>query len=528
MSRNNQKETIDVLMHSGFTRPFTGPVRHFDPYRIRSVDATKTMRQIIDIVSDDYQGVITATTTLGLSPLVSGIQGEHIWSMTDTAIFRRRFLEMLTIGVPVLDAFQMSYWLACRLLESYGMADGRDDDELLQGRETFVKRIQMTIARAYLDDFVNTWTEDGVLMIKDVFPTYALSLSDRVVGIITTETPGHSSISVTLFETLGIPVVFVSKGIDEGTNIYFDPWKRQIHLRVFESHRRTDPVPTHALDVRQLTLIPVVNDTRLSAYERLSPWFKGAALTDTSVWTVSTGRPLVRAAQEDILKAIIRVVGDTRFHIRMPDFSPMKSPFPLDEKQFSDPAMLMAYKAFFKTQLCAVKEILDPIQTSFILPFLGHPEEMLVWSTIILEVYKQHGKGIPKIGVMIESEPLVEAYEAFDAADYVIFNLDRITMDLYDNLEVPSVMWTLKTTVRDMHQRSRERHVDHYVMGRVLSHPQVMDRVLKMGFRQMMIPPSDLFSVATVIDGFLGNKDKYKGVHARRMAVLDTMIPVKQ
>jgi hypothetical protein len=481
---------------------FEGALRVFEPCLVKAHDPAHALTLLDGIVKDDYLGIRMWEDTCGDHPSSDIPKTGSVWSVVDTVGFKTRFTRMVDVGVPVIDAFKMAFSVTCAHDHAYTASGSvQDGDDV---RDRFLQRVCDALSRRLLDAFIASWDTDAVLGITACGPYDLRNLPEHVRAIIMEQDDKQRPI----FTDQDIPVSRGGKRLVDGLRICV-PAKDWTLPNEESSLIRHDPA------IRSLILVKDVSSRSLvgNAHDA----YASVMIPDMTLPARIMGRPLTEDEQTQHALDILSAWGDRHLMIRLPDFNPSSRPFPGKPEIYSDFRALMAHRRFFESGIRLIARLADPSKTSIVLPMIESPEEFDIWKSVIDAIYLRERDCSVPIGIMVDSEPLLEQATMFSGADFLVLDIDGITTDIMGDAGLPAVMETLKTDVRDAHQMFRERDIIHYLGGRALAHPRVVDRALKMGFTRIIVPPGHVPEALETIDRHLSNKDRFVGVHRRRL-----------
>jgi len=481
---------------------FEGVLRVFDPCLVKDRDPAYALTLLDGIVKNDYLGIRMWEDTCGDHPSSDIPKTGSVWSVVDTVGFKTRFTRMIDVGVPVIDAFKMAFSVTCAHDHAYATCGSDPDEDDV--RDRFLQRVCDALSRRFLDAFVSSWDKDAVLGITACGPHDLRNLPGYVRAIIIERDDQQRPI----FTDQDIPVSRGGKRLVDGVRMCV-PAKDWIIPNEKSSSIRHDPV------IRNLVLVKDVSSRSMvgNAHDA----YASVMVPDMTLPARIMGRPLTEDEQTQLALDILSAWGDRHLIIRLPDFNPSSRPFPGKPGVYSDFRALMAHRRFFESGIRLIARLADPTKTSIVLPMVESPEEFDIWKSVIDAIYLgERDRSVP-IGIMVDSEPLLDQAAMFSDADFLVLDIDGITTDIMGDAGLPAVMETLKTDVRDAHQIFREREITHYVAGRALAHPRVLDRALKMGFTRIIVPPGHVPEALETIDRHLSNKNRFVGVHRRRL-----------
>ncbi|MDI6453456.1 putative PEP-binding protein [Peloplasma aerotolerans] len=275
-----------------------------------------------------------------------------------------------------------------------------------------------------------------------------------------------------------------------------------------------------------ITLFTSTNDLRNIKEIISSEWFSGVCTFKSEFFYGAKGTIPTLEEQTKLYIKLLKTAGDKEVYINIPDFRPDK-PVDIMGDEYTDFSTFLRLHPVFTTNVLAIAEasrITNKV-VNMVVPMIRLSNEMSSWVDYIRVAFKKSNAQQPLLGMMVETETTLEYFEDFELYDFVVIGLDNLIEEMIDNqnryskIIYKDFMFELKNDLRDLHQyyRSYSKRIRHIVSGYCLNNPDILLKLMRLGFKEFSIPVDCMPKAGEVVKFFASTRGTFKGVAAERV-----------
>jgi hypothetical protein len=395
----------------------------------------------------------------------------------------------------------------------------------------YIKRLALKVNQYIYNQKINNLQTNSILFLCDFNVQYLYKITSNVKAIILKNDTSHDDYYKEICKAYEIPVLYSSETYNDGelvyidthssTNIYIEendtPINQQFYHNMLSPNRTLD----YDLDKRMIKFYaPMINDINLD-FVLKGPFYSGIAPFRTEYLYITKG--VVPSADElhDFFANVINQITDKEIFIRLPDFRPDRPTKYLND-EFVDVNSYNHYAELYYDFVTALAKTFKQHIVHLVLPMIRMRSEIFSWRSFIDSIFENENVALPQVGIMFETESQFEFYEEYDDIDFAIIGLNDYIEEFdhhysrSENITKTKFIKKLSTELQIVHRFFRLKNVRHLIAGNVLSQPEILDRILKMGFREICLPIKDIERLEPIIKTFISAKDKYIGIHEQR------------
>lgn len=467
---------------------------------------------------------------------------DYIWAPLGTKEFKAMFVKFaygyrLNLTKSFLDAFHIGE----RNCPKWIRPENPDYlPKLKKERKQFLTRMLIRIDRLNLQKRLEKIHYD-IILIVDVFKKeHLFRLNKHVKAFISRKKKEIDHIDFSVAEIHEIPLIATDESINSGDRVIIDSFKSELVInpsvsRIREHRTRfkaylypRDEEPSFDRTKRKVKFFaPTIGGEHIDRIAQGS-WYDGLCLVRTEYLYVTKGAIPTIQEQTDIYANIIKKMNGREVYFRIPDFRPER-PTPFIEPIYTDVDSFLYYRELFNQNLIAIAKasVYGPI--SIVVPMIRMESEILSWRGLINGVFDFFELPQPRIGFMFETESAMERYKDYVNMDFVVVGINDYIEevdddhDRYDTFDKKMFFGSYYRDFADVHQHFREAKVDHFIAGNLLQQPEILDRFLKMGYRNVIIPATKMRKVEPTIAQFIANKGKFIGLAEQRKKNRETL-----
>lgn len=516
-----------------------GSVVNFDvktPTKPMNVKQTNQfIKQIKHIIEDDVRH--HQNTHHRVSQLLTAQTGNlhAVWMIAHSKHFYTTLSDNLHLhGMTPVEAFDCAFDEVTDQWDPlFPMNDPEWQAHIRTTCRAFRNRIGRHVERYMLKQALQHKKAPVVLVVNQFKVEHLYDLKHVVKGILAKREGNDSFLDFTVLKAYELPMMVCEHDHEEGVSMIMDADqgivisnpttqdKKVYTARLTETHLAENP--TYDREQRQLKVYaPIVDQRHLMAIST-SPKYDGVAPYASEFNYVTKGMtPSVKELTQTYTDMVKAMKGKTCI-IRIPDFRPDKPTPYLGSGLYTDIQSFCEHVDLYNDFLTAVANASRHGQVKIVVPMIRQHEEVGFWRSMVQGAFECAGVAAPPLGIMMETESAIQYHEDYEDVDFVIIGLDDFIEEVDDDYNrydvVPKQVFFTRygRDIRDLHQHLRLRNIEHYIQGNILSQPEILDRILKMGFRHICIPAGKMKTVEPVIQQFVENKGRYVGVAAQRL-----------
>lgn len=397
----------------------------------------------------------------------------------------------------------------------------------------FRNRIGHHVERSMLKQALRHKKAPVILVVERFKKEQLYDLKHVVKGIIAKKEGNDPYVDFTVLKAYELPMMVCEQHYEDGEKIIMDAdrgivirhttarHKQSCIAQLTETHLSDNPA--YDREQRQLKLYAPIVDERYLAVLSTSPKYDGIVPFESEFNYVTKGMtPSLKELTQTYTNVVKAMKGKTCI-IRIPDFRPDRPTPYLGHDLYTDIQSFCEHVDLYNDFLTAVANASQFGPIKIVVPMIRQYEEVGFWRSMVQGAFECAGATAPPLGIMMETESAIQYHEDYEDIDFVIIGLDDYIEEVdddynrYDIFPKHEFFKRHGTDIRDLHQYLRLRNIEHYIQGNILGQPEILDRILKMGFRHVCMPASKMKDVEPVIQQFIENKGKYVGVAAQRM-----------
>jgi len=463
-----------------------------------------------------------------LMDAVNIIHKEAFLSYFKTLIFIKKY----EIRKAFLEAYNANKNFV--LSEKYRWTALQDVEDMLEYTK---KRISSIINKVLIRDLVKDIKEDFIFITEDFQTEIFDDVSNHLKGVICTkkQTIGKPNAYAIDF---GIPLIVCSKAINNNDYLLIDNDNKELIINPSEERKAS-----------HMKLISDRADTKLSDLKFKNPQFKifASAVDTLSIDSIAesnnyhglcafrseyyySARGITPSLEEQTEKyiEIIRKMGNKEVYFEVPRFDHIINIDIMNGEITDLFGMDKCAKVFevFLDAVAAASAITDK-KLSIVVPSIIRKNEVGEWLMHVEYHFAKRKAQRPFVGGVFETEAPVVHVSDFKKLDFIIVSLDDVYDEVDDdfdklrgNAHIEMIDPVSTDDLRRMHAilqrlKSIQRHI---LRGNVLTHPEILHKFIKRGFKEFAIPVNKMHLVHDVFKKHLDNVGKYVGYRAIQKA----------
>ncbi|MBE0700056.1 MAG: hypothetical protein IH571_00045 [Acholeplasmataceae bacterium] len=400
-------------------------------------------------------------------------------------------------------------------------------------RKDYIKRISTYLERVLLKKKLSQIEMDSILILNHFKIEYFYQLPQNIKGVVLKHRSKNKDVERLLSTAYELPFFQTDFKLEEGSDIILDGfnnigiinpsnedvdrYKKMSNKYLLDIH---EPSAFKRSERKIKIFAPVVDGRHIEIISN-DNWYDGIAPIRTEYLFMSKGMLPTISEQVAFLKEIIERMDGKEIYVRLPDFRPEK-PTPYLGKLITDIINYFYNSKIFDEHLKALAYASQYGKIHIVVPMIDDDKDISFWKEIIKSAFEEAGASVPRVGIMMETDSAFTHFEYFIGMDFAILGLNNLIEDMdvgYDRNDIipkNDFFRLFGDMLRDVHQNLRYNKIDHLIMGNVLNQPDILDRILKMGFKNICIPASHIKMLAPTIHSFIDNSGKFVGVAAKR------------
>lgn len=463
------------------------------------------------------------------------IMQDYIWAPIGTKEFKATFRKFVFgYRLNIVTAFRQAFRIGEQHCPEWMWHSYFNNLRKLQSeRQKFLSRMLIRIDRLLLQKRLEDIHYDVILVVNEFRKEHLFQLNKHVKAFVSQNKSKISRIDYSVVQIFEMPLVATDERIKNGDRILIDTFRSKMiikpsisNIRNYRNHFKeymypADEEPSFDRTRRKVKFFaPTISGEHIDRIAQGS-WYDGLCLVRTEYLYVTKGAIPTIQEQTKIYSDIIKKMNGREVYFRIPDFRPER-PTPFIDPIYTDNMSFFRYLELFNQNLIAIAKASVHGPVSIIVPMIRMESEVLEWRGEIEGVFEHFGLPLPRIGFMFETESAMERYKHYFNMDFVVIGLNDFIEevddrhDRYDHFNKKEFFDTYYRDVVDIHQYFRISKIEHFIAGNILSQPEILDRFLKMGYRNVVIPVTKMRRLEPTIARFIANKGKYIGVAKQR------------
>lgn len=206
------------------------------------------------------------------------------------------------------------------------------------------------------------------------------------------------------------------------------------------------------------------------------------------------------------------------------------------DKGFSFPNNIMIdlidcdkYPGVFKSQMTAIARASKGYEKiSIVVPMIYEAKEITEWQSAIHYQYEKEDLPPPKIGFFLETESMYDYMEDLLEVtfDFAVLGFNDLfsqmsDIDPHEHVDIKKFKSHYYEELRDVHTLFRKMKIRHLCTGNVLSDPDILHKLMKMGFNELSIARSNEMKAYEILKLREKNKGRFIGEYAKQIALRD-------
>jgi phosphoenolpyruvate-protein kinase (PTS system EI component) len=463
------------------------------------------------------------------------VMQDYIWAPIGTKEFKAIFKRLVfRYRLNITMAFREAFRIGEQHCPEWMWSSYQNNlPKLRKERGQFLSRMLIRIDRLLLQKQLEDIDYDVILVVNEFRKEHLFRLNKRVKAIVSQYRAQIDHIDYSVVQIFEMPLIFSDEQIKNGDRILIDTFRSKLIINPSVSsvkdYRKLvkkylyplNEKPSFDRTRRKVKFFaPTISGEHIDRIAQGS-WYDGVCLVRTEYLYVTKGAIPTIQEQTEIYTNIIKKMNGREVYFRIPDFRPQR-PTPFIDPIYTDNMSFFTYLELFNQNLIAIAKASVHGPISIIVPMIRMESEVLEWRGKIEEVFEHFELPLPRIGFMFETESAMERYEHYFNMDFAVIGLNDFIEevdedhDRYEHFNKKEFFDTYYRDVADVHQHFRLSNIEHFVAGNILSQPEVLDRFLKMGYRNIVIPVTKMRRLEPTIAKFIANKGRYIGVAEQR------------
>lgn len=390
--------------------------------------------------------------------------------------------------------------------------------------------LEMVVFQLHLDKV----KKDCIVQARHFKQEYFFNLPHKVKGFVFQTCDDHTLVHTYAHEHQ-LPIAIRKTRYSDHTRVILDGKSERIivpeHIQIEENYKNKRLLYTYKdgetpmYQLEKIKLFTFAVDNRYIKKICQSSWFDGIAPFKSEFMFSSKGHIPLFEEQYNIYYNLISDAMDKDIYIRVPDFRPERPTKYLGEI-YTDLDVFNKYMDLFQTNMaaaaCASKALNKTIK--MVIPMIRLHTEFDLWHDTIDTVFSTHEIETPQVGITIETESAFEYHEDYNDMDFVIIGLNDLTEELiddydrYDDLPYEVFNEQLVPGLRDLHQNLRRRKVEieHMITGNILKNPQIVRKLLSLGFRNFGISHDEIRVLEPIFKNYQDTRGSFEGLALKR------------
>jgi phosphoenolpyruvate-protein kinase (PTS system EI component) len=454
---------------------------------------------------------------------------EYILRVIDRESFKRLFQKKIQEyrdpEIAIKKTFEMIQNLEPSLFESLSATNSTNKNIAFKSH---IKRMTIKLKQFIYHQKIENLQTDSILCLCDFNVQYLYKLTKKVKAIIIKNLPKHGPYCKEICRAFDIPILYSTEPLTDGEIVYvntespmvihkIEEENQQIYQNIYVKDRSLD----YDISNRKIKFYaPMINDLNID-FVLKGPFYSGIAPFRTEYLYITKGAVPNHNELVRFFENIINQVNDKEIFIRLPDFRPDR-PTQFLNDEFVDVNSYSHYPDLYYDFISAVAKTFKEHLVHLVLPMIRMRNEIFAWRSFIESIFENEDVILPQIGIMFETESQFEFYEEYDDIDFAIIGLNDFIeeFDQYssrsDEMDKTTFFKKFSNELRVVHRFFRLKNIRHLIAGHVLSQPEILDRFLKMGFREICLPIKHIESLEPVIKAFITAKDQFIGLNEQR------------
>lgn len=459
-----------------------------------------------------------------LMDAVNIIHKEAFLSYYKTLIFKKKY--------DIRKAFQEAYNANKHFVlnEKYRWTSPKEVEEILEYTK---KRVTSLINKVLINDLIKDINEDFIFVTENFQTEIFDNVSKHLKGVICTKkhTIGEPSAYAIDF---GIPLIVCTHEINSSSYLLIDGNKKELIIDPTEKRRAAqlklinDRADTNLIDLtfknpQFKILASTVNTLSIDSIAE-SNNYHGLCAFRTEYYYAARGITPSLEEQTEKYVDVIQRMGSKEVYFEIPRFDHIVK-LDIMKNEITDlDGMDKCPKIFevFLDAVAAASAITDK-KLSIVVPSIMLKNEVREWVMHVEYHFAKRKAQRPFIGGVFETETPVVYVTDFKKLDFVIVSLDDYYDEVDDdfnklrgNAHIEMLDAVSVDDLRRLHRiLSRLKSIQRHILrGNVLTHPEILHKFIKRGFKEFAIPANKMHLVHGVFKKHLDNVGKYVGYRA--------------
>ena len=399
------------------------------------------------------------------------------------------------------------------------------------------KRISSLINKIIIRDLVRNTSEDFVFITENFQNEIFDDVSKHLKGIICTKKQILGEPSAYAID-FGIPLIVCAKTINSGSYVLIDSDKKEliinpeeerktIHFKLMSSQADSKQSDLTFKNPQFRIFASTVDTLSINSIAE-SNNYHGLCAFRTEYYYAARGITPSLEEQTEKYVDVIRKMGNKEIYFEIPRFDHIIKLDIMKGEVTDLDGMDKCAKVFevFLDAVAAASAITDK-KLSIVVPSIIRKNEVREWLMHVEYHFAKRKAQRPFIGGVFETETPVMYVTDFKKLDFVIVSLDDFYDEVDDdfdklrgNAHIEMLDPVSTDDLRRMHRiLSRLKSIQRHILrGNVLTHPEILHKLIKRGFKEFAIPANKMHLVHGVFKNHLDNIGKYVGYRAMQKA----------
>lgn len=397
-------------------------------------------------------------------------------------------------------------------------------------RLSFFKRLLVRTKKDLLYHKINSLKENTILCLDEFEVEYLDQIPKAIKGIITSNDVSSSLKVKHYLGTYNLPLIFSKQKIKNGCTAFIDTKNHTLkfdwNLDYYKSykiiaengHANLDDKPLYTLGKRRINVFLNITDARFKKEVSNKGWFNQIGVINTEILYGVKGSVMHKEEMCYRLTQILKGLPFSEAIFQIPDFSPTKSCSLNGDNEYTDLFMLEEFEEVFLEAIRGIAMASKKLEnTKVLLPMLINSDEIDHWRDLIEDVFLEYTKKVPEIGVVVETDALIDRGEELEekGVSFSILDLDDLSEELienhfrFNNLKYKDYIDILKTETQQYHQSLRSIKLEHGISGHALENTKIFKRIITQGYLNLYLSLHQIKIVAHEISAYIENEGKF-------------------